>query len=86
MILGYLENAEYSFAVSHELKVIVSEHEGHWEERKVDNDFFRQYPGLVLHIKHSRYVERFEGVVQILKTLRGRARAAKQDEKKVKPR
>ena len=83
MILGYLENAEHSFAVSPELKVVVSDHPGHWEERKVDNDFFRQYPGLVLHIKREKYVERIEGVVRILKRLRQDARAAKQHEKKV---
>ena len=83
MILGYLENDTYSFAVSHELKVIVSEHEGHWEERKVNNDFFKQYPGLALNIYGEKSVERVEGVVRILKRLRERARAAKQHDKKV---
>ena len=83
MILGYLENDTYSFAVSPELKVIVSEHEGHWEERKVNNDFFKQYPGLALNIYGEKSVERVEGVVRILKRLRERARAAKQHDKKV---
>ena len=82
MILGYLENAKHSFAVSPELKVIVSDHPGHWEERKVNNDFFRQYPGLVLHIKNEKCVERVEGIVRILKRLRELQRVARNVEQK----
>ena len=48
--------------------------------------FFRLYPGLVLHIKREKYVERVEGVVRILKRLRQDARAAKEHDKKVKSR